>query len=113
MKGRVCVVTGANSGLGKQTALDLAKKGAHVVMICRSKERGEAAQAEIKAAAKNESVDLHLCDLSSQKQIRDLADKLAEEYEEIHVLVNNAGMWASGREETEEGIEKTLAINHL
>ena len=66
MKGRICIITGANSGIGRATALGLAKKGATIVMVCRDSNRGQEAQAEIKAASGNPSVDLMLADLSSQ-----------------------------------------------
>ena len=73
MNHRVCIITGANSGIGKATALDLARMGATVVMVCRDRGRGEAALAEIKAATGNPNVDLLLADLSSQAAIRQLA----------------------------------------
>lgn len=73
MKGKVCMITGANSGIGKATALGLAKMGATVVMVCRNQSRGEAEMAEIKAESGNQDVDLMLADLSSQASIRQLA----------------------------------------
>lgn len=113
MTGKVCLVTGANSGVGKYTALGLAKMGASVVMVCRDKGRGEAAQKEIMDASQNKNVELMLCDLSSQKAVRRLAESFKREYPKLHVLVNNAGLMIGKRVLTEDGIEYTFAVNHL
>ncbi|MGI0026120.1 MAG: SDR family NAD(P)-dependent oxidoreductase, partial [Nitrososphaera sp.] len=92
MKDKICLITGANSGIGKATALGLARMGATVVMVCRDRTRGEEALAEIKAASTNSSLDLMLSDLSSQASIRRLAKDFQEKYKQLHVLVNNAGV---------------------
>src|SRR4051812_19536953 len=92
MAGKVCVVTGANSGIGKVTAQALADRGASVVMVCRDRARGEAALKEIISKSKNDSVELMLCDLSSQKSIRELAEQFKRTHDRIDVLVNNAGV---------------------
>ncbi|MEE9268550.1 MAG: SDR family oxidoreductase [Thermoplasmata archaeon] len=113
MEGRTCVVTGANSGIGKATAAGLARQGAHVVMVCRDGPRGEAAQAEIQSLTGNPSVDLLLADLSSQAAIRTLAAEITRSLESLHVLVNNAGVLVSPRRETVDGLEYTFAVNHL
>ncbi len=113
MEGKVCLVTGANSGIGKQTALGLARMGATVVMVCRSKERGEAAMAEIKNGSGNDAVDLLLTDLSSQAQIRKLAKEFKDRYQRLDVLINNAGIGLAKRKENTNGIEMTFAVNHL
>ena len=113
MQGKVCLITGANSGLGKATALGLANMGATVVLVCRDQSRGEAAQAEIKAQSGNESVDLLLADLASQTSIRQLADEVKARYPRLHVLVNNAGVMPSKRTMTADGLEANFAINHL
>ena len=113
MKEKVCIVTGANSGIGKITALELAKLGATVVMLCRDKDRGEEAQSEIKTESENESIDLMLADLSSQQSIRQFASDYQKKYDKLHVLINNAGVNPSKRYETVDGIEKTFAINTL
>jgi NAD(P)-dependent dehydrogenase (short-subunit alcohol dehydrogenase family) len=116
MKGKVCMITGANSGIGKRAALQFAEIGATVVMVCRNKERGEAAFAEIKAKSGSESVDLMLCDLSLQKSIRTLVSRVTENYDHLHVLINNAANFDHTLKEpvlTEDGVEVIFATNHL
>jgi len=113
MKGKVCMITGANSGIGKATALGLAKMGASVVMVCRDKIRGERALNDIKNKCKNTSVDLLLTDLSSQKAIYQLVNDFKKKYQFLHVLINNAGVNLSRRKLTEDGIEITFAVNYL
>lgn len=113
MNGKLCVVTGANSGIGKETTLGLAQAGAHVVMMCRSVERGAAAQQEIKQKSGNEQVDLLLVDFASQASIREVAAEFKQRYDRLDVLVNNAGALFFNYQESAEGIEKTFAVNHL
>jgi retinol dehydrogenase-14 len=113
MKEQVCMVTGGTSGIGKATALGLARIGATVVVVGRNQERGEAAVAEIKRESGNESVDLMLADLSSQSAIRQLARDFQAKYQQLHVLVNNAGVYRSKRTVTEDGIEMHFAVNYL
>ena len=107
------MITGANAGIGKVAALELAKQGHHIVMVCRSQERGRAAQAEIKAASGNEQVDLLIADLSVQADIRQLAATFKQDYERLDVLVNNAGAIFDKRQETADGLELTFALNHM
>jgi len=113
MTGRTCMITGANSGIGKATAFALAEMGADLMLVCRDKGRGEAAAAEVSALAKGGSVDLLLADLSSQAQTRRVAEEFLATGKPLHVLINNAGLVISERTETEDGIESTFAINHL
>jgi len=113
MTGKVCLVTGANSGIGKITATELARMGAHVVMVCRDRSRGEAALAEIKQTTGNHSTELMLCDLSSQADIRRFVDEFKATHERMDVLVNNAGVYLRKRTVTVDRIEATFAINHL
>jgi len=113
IKGKVCIVTGANSGIGKATALGLAKLEAHVIMLCRDKSRGEDAQTEIISESGNESIDLLLADLSSQQSIRHFVSQFQKKYDKLNILINNAGVNPSKRYETVDGIEKTFAINTL
>src|SRR5438874_5302998 len=113
MQGKICLVTGATSGIGKATALGLAQMGATVVMVGRDREKGEAVQREIKTKSGNEAVDLLLADLSSQESIRQLAENFLERYTKLHVLINNAGMVSLRRRETVDGLEMTFAVNQL
>ncbi len=113
MKDKICVVTGANSGIGKVTALELAKMGATVVMVCRNREKGEKATEEIIKATSNRSVHLIVGDLSSKASIHEVAQKFKQEFNSLHVLVNNAGGLVPTRQLTVDGIERTLATNHL
>ena len=113
MQGKVCLITGANSGIGKATALGLAQMGATVVMVCRDRARGEEGQREIKAQSGNDAVDLLLADLSSQQSIRQLADIFRQRYTHLHVLINNAGAGFTQRRESVDGLEMTFAVNYL
>ncbi|MBL8993974.1 MAG: SDR family oxidoreductase [Spirochaetia bacterium] len=113
MKGKKVMITGGNSGIGKETAIGLAKLGATVVIACRSQERGNEAVADIKRVSGNANVFLILMDLASQKSVREAAEEYKRQYKELHVLINNAAVFLPKREETEEGIEKTFAINYL
>ena len=113
MQGKICMVTGANSGIGKATALELAQMGATVVMVCRDRARGEEARSEITTKSRNNAVDLLLADLSSQQSIRQLVGNFQHHYTHLHVLINNAGAAYPGRRETVDGLEMTFAVNYL
>jgi NAD(P)-dependent dehydrogenase (short-subunit alcohol dehydrogenase family) len=113
MQGKICIVTGANSGIGKATSLGLAQMGATVVMVCRDRARGEEAQSEIKAKCSNDAIDLLLADLSSQQSIRQLVENFTQRYTRLDVLINNAGMLRLTRRETVDGLEMTFAVNYL
>ena len=113
MAGKVCMVTGANSGIGKATALGLANIGATVVMVCRSQERGEAALTEIKQKSSSDRIFLLLADLASQAAIRRLAEDFKSQYSALHVLINNAGIIPRKRQVTVDGFETQFAVNHL
>ena len=113
MSGKICIVTGANSGIGKETALGLAQMGARVVMVCRNAEKGEAALEEICREVGSSQVDLLIADMSSQASVRALAEQIQREYPRLDVLVNNAGGAAPGHTLSADGIEMTLATNHL
>ena len=94
MQGKICMITGANSGIGKATALGLAQMGATVVLVSRDRARGEEAQNEIKAKSGNDAIDLLLADLSSQQSIRQLVADFKQRYTRLHVLINNAGVFS-------------------
>jgi retinol dehydrogenase 14 len=112
MGGKVALVTGGTSGIGKATAMALSAMGADVVVVGRDRERGERAAAEIRAQTGGR-VDLALADLSSQAEVRALAEEFKRRYDRLDVLVNNAGLVQSTRTETADGLESTFAINHL
>lgn len=109
----IALVTGANSGLGKATALGLAQRGFTIVLVARSHERGEAARREIAAASGNDRVELVIADLSSQQAIYALAAAYRGQHDHLHLLVNNAGNSFMTRQISVDGIEMSLAVNHL
>jgi NAD(P)-dependent dehydrogenase (short-subunit alcohol dehydrogenase family) len=113
MEYKVVLITGGTSGIGKAAATALAAMGAEVVVAGRDRERGEAAVGEIRRESRSEKVSLMLADLAVQAEVRELADKFKARYDRLDVLVNNAGLIQSRRTETPEGIELTLAVNHL
>ena len=113
MKDNVCVVTGASSGIGKATALGLARTGTTVAIVARDQVRGQAALAEIKAASGNPDVGLLLADLSSQAEVRRLADEVRSRYPHLQVLINNAGVALTKRTLTVDGLETVFAVNYL
>jgi NAD(P)-dependent dehydrogenase (short-subunit alcohol dehydrogenase family) len=113
MEGKICMITGANSGIGKATAIGLAEMNATVVMVCRNKERGEPALKEIIEKTGNNKVDLMFCDLSSLDSIRKLAAEFRKKYQKLHVLINNAGVMLSKRVLSADGFEMNFAVNCL
>ncbi|HSL43402.1 MAG TPA: SDR family NAD(P)-dependent oxidoreductase [Anaerolineales bacterium] len=113
MTDRVFVVTGATSGIGKSFAAELARTDAHVVMVARDVDRGNAALQEITAATQSKNVDLQLCDLSVLSSVRNLAEILKSKYDHIDVLINNAGVYKRQRVVTVDGFEEMFAANHL
>lgn len=113
MGGKICLVTGANSGIGRATALGLAQRGATVVMVCRNSHKGEVARKEIQERSGNSHVDLFVADLSSQQSIRQLVRDFQQKYTQLHVLLNNAGGLFPRGKVSPDGIEMTLAVNHL
>lgn len=114
MEGRVCLVTGSTSGIGKEIAAGLAGMGATVVLAGRSREKCEAAVQEIAAHGVPASqLSYFVADLSLQESVRQLAKEFIDNYDRLHVLVNNAGVFVQKRELTADGIERTFAVNHL
>ena len=113
MRGKTILITGGTSGIGKAAAVALAAMGANVVIVGRNQERGKATVEEIRARSHNESVELMLADLSVKAEVRGLAEEFQERHDRLDVLANNAGLLQSKRTETPDGIETTLAINHL
>jgi len=113
MHGKVCMVTGATSGIGRETARELARQGATVVVVGRSPEKIETTVSEIKLETGNNSVHSLLGDLSSQGEVRRLAQEFKARHQRLHVLVNNAGAIFLSRRQSIDNIEMTFALNHL
>ncbi len=113
LAGRTCLVTGATSGIGEQTALGLARLGARVLIVGRSRERGERVRRAIASRSGNSAIELLLADLASLAEVRRLADEVTARAPELHVLVNNAGVVNLSRSTTVDGYETTFAVNHL
>ncbi len=110
--GRTVLVTGGTSGIGRATARGLATMGAHLAITGRDRERTEDAAREIRAAGRGQ-VDVFVVDLSSQSQVRRLADEVLQVLSRIDVLVNNVGGYWNTRHVTADGLERTFAVNHL
>jgi NAD(P)-dependent dehydrogenase (short-subunit alcohol dehydrogenase family) len=113
MRDKVCMVTGANGGMGRAIASELARQGATVLVVCRSSGQGETLKRCIIEATGNQSVEVLVADLSDQTAIRHLAADFLSRYSKLHVLVNNAGAHLRERRLSVDGIELHLAINHL
>ena len=113
MKSKTILTTGANSGIGKATAMGLAKLEAKIIMVCRNEKKGVAAMEEIIASTNNKNITLEICDLSSQQQIKQLAERIQLKHKSLDVLINNAGAVFSEYKLTEDGIERTWAVNYL
>ncbi len=113
MSGKTCLVTGANQGIGKETAIGLAKLGATVVITSRDAAKGAAALADIKQRSGNDSVTLMPVDFASFDSIRRFAADFQAAHAQLHVLVNNAGAYNAVRSVTKDGFETTFGVNHL
>lgn len=113
LRGRVCIVTGATSGIGKEVTLELALRGATVAMVAREENRGLAMLEELRAKAKTDLIELFVADFSSLSSVRALAEKVSRAHPKISLLVNNAGTLRPQRALTVDGFEETFAVNHL
>lgn len=112
IRGKVCVVTGATAGIGRVTALELARRGAHVVLTARTQAKGQPVADEIRAATGNERVEVHALELDDLSKVRASAAALLERGLPLHVLINNAGL-AGQRGRTADGFEMHFGVNHL
>lgn len=112
MRGKNCIVTGANSGVGKAMATELARRGANVVMISRDAEKGRLAAADVESTATGD-VSVEVADLSLMRDVRSLAARLRSRLTHVDVLMNNAGIYLPTRVVTDEGLEFSVAVNHL
>jgi len=113
LKSKVVCVTGATDGIGKVTALELARQGATVALVGRNAEKGQRVIEEIRSATGNDVLQFHRADLSLMSQVRNLAEELKSTYDHMDVLVNNAGAFFYRFRQTPEGFEQTFALNHL
>ena len=113
MNGKTVVVTGASSGIGKATALELAKRGARVIMACRNICKAEKAVQDIRRQTSCGQLIVRKLDLASLASVRDFAACICQEEELIHVLINNAGVYGYPYTLTEDGLEMQMAVNHF
>jgi len=113
MKEKTVIITGGNSGIGKETARKLAAQGMHVVIACRNPERGREALDDIAASTKKPRVELIPLDLASFASIRQFAEQIQDRFKHIDILINNAGLLPFGRQLTKEGFEMQFGVNHL
>ena len=113
MTGKLVLITGGNAGIGKETAVGLASKGAHVVLTSRDAARGAEALAEIEQRSGSDSVDVMELDLASLASVREFAKVFLDRYDRLDVLIDNAGLVLGSRSVTEDGYEMTFQVNHL
>ena len=113
MKEKVVLLTGGNSGIGKATALALARMGVDLTLVCRNRARGEAAQRDIAGVSGNSAVSLIIADLLLQREVRRAASEFKGSHARLDVLINNAGSNFPGYAETEDGLERTMALNYF
>lgn len=113
MKGKIVLITGATSGLGKETARALATLGATIVITTRDTQKGEQTKQELIESTQNKNINVMYCDLASFVSIRTFCAEFLQKYEALNVLINNAGIWDYRRRVSKDGIEETFAVNYL
>jgi NAD(P)-dependent dehydrogenase (short-subunit alcohol dehydrogenase family) len=110
---KICAVTGANAGIGRAITEHLAALGYHLIMICRNEVKGTTAQQEIIQQTGNQMIDLVLGDFASLDSVHQVAEKIKQKYQNLNVLINNAGVFEWDRKETQDGYEMTMGVNYL
>jgi NAD(P)-dependent dehydrogenase (short-subunit alcohol dehydrogenase family) len=113
VKDKICLITGATSGIGKATAIELAKRGAKIIYTARDLQKAEIVKEDIVSKSQNHNVEFFECELSSFESIKKFSDKFKERYSALHILINNAGLWEARRKISKDGIEITFAVNYL
>lgn len=113
LPGKTVIITGANTGIGLETAVDLAKRGARVVLSCRDVTKGEAAVTEVKRRSNSNDVVFSKLDLASLKSVREFSERTLEEEPRIDILINNAGVMIPPYSKTADGFELQFGVNHL
>lgn len=113
MRGKTCLVTGANSGIGREVVAGLAAQGARILMVCRHRGRAEGAIEDVRRRVPGADLDLVLADLSHLRSVHALVGEIERRTDRLDVLVSNAGLFSMRRRETEEALELTFAVNHL
>ena len=113
LTGKTVIITGANTGIGKETAIELAKRKAKVILACRNPDRGREAERDIRLKSGSEDVIYHHLDLASLSSVRQFAETILQEESHIDILINNAGIMACPQWKTEDGFEMQFGVNHL
>ncbi|XP_041669511.1 retinol dehydrogenase 12-like [Cheilinus undulatus] len=113
LDGKTAVITGANTGIGKETAIDLAKRGARIIMACRDPERGQAAVQEVIEKSENQNVVYMKLDLADSKSIREFAEAVNKDEPRLNLLINNAGVMVCPYGKTADGFEMQIGVNHM
>lgn len=113
LNNKVVIVTGANTGIGREVALELAKRDAKVIMACRDMKKCEETRQSIVIDTRNKYVYCRKCDLASQESIRTFVEQFKKEFDKLHILINNAGVMRCPKSYTKEGIEMQLGVNHI
>lgn len=114
LDGKTIIITGANTGIGYEAALELAKRNARIILACRDPKRGQDAVDRIKAESKNDNVELELLNLASLKSIKEFSERILKKIDKLDILINNAGLAGiESRTLTEDGFETIFGVNHL